>query len=234
MIASTSGISSSSVAMLFGTSGASSTDSSSAATTILSIATGHTDDVFKAGNAIGKIIEITQRMKQDAEAAGEKVEVEEIKLPNDTGRSLSEFDGDSQWFALNGTFTKTQYGNGESTETFAGVGQVMTDAAYRQSTIDGLKQDQSTLRNKTMLAAFQNGTIQETDISELGFSEGMTMTLNRYSDGHAEVNVQFDNSGAQQFREQHTESRDGVLYDKETGKFAAIGQNGSKFIYFTW
>ncbi|MFK4260083.1 hypothetical protein [Agrobacterium tumefaciens] len=234
MITSISNISSSSVALLFGASSASSTDSASTAAKLLSDATGNTDDVFKAGNAIGNIIEIASRMKQDAASADKKVEVEEINLAGDQGRSLSEFDGDSQWYGVKGTFTTTNHGNGERTETFVGNAMGMTDDAYRQLAIDTLKKDQSTLRNQTWLAAYENGTVQEIDIAELGFATGMTITTDHYSDGSARMHTSFNNSGANAFREQYTEMREGVLYDKDTGKYAAMGQNGSKFMYFTW
>ncbi|MFK4260082.1 hypothetical protein [Agrobacterium tumefaciens] len=230
MITSISNISSSSVALLFGTSGATST--ASAASKLLADATGHTDDVFKAGNAIGNIIEIASRMKQDAASADKKVEVEEINLPKDKGREL--LHGDNLLYGVKGTFTTTYHADGGSTETFVGDFQGMTDEMQRQFLINGLKADQSTPRNRAALAAFENGTMQEIDIAELGFQTGATMTSDVYSDGSGYMRVRIDQSGFNQFREQYTETKDGVLYDKVTGKFAAIGQNGSKFTYMTW
>ncbi|TWC75764.1 hypothetical protein FB593_1283 [Rhizobium sp. SJZ105] len=236
MVSSVSNISTSSVALLFGTSGAASTGSSSAASKILADATGHTDDVFKAGNAIGNIIEIASRMKQDAAGAGgKKVEVEVIDLANDQGRILNEFDGGQPLHEVKGTYTRTDHGNGERTETFVGNFKVNTDEGHRQRTIDVLKGDQSTLRNRTMLAAYENGTIEETDFADLGFKTEAVRTTEYYSDGSAHHHVALDSKSAvRQVFEQYTEMRDGVMYDKATGKFAAIDQNGSKFTYLTW
>ncbi len=234
MISSVSNFSSNSVAILFGTSGATSTNSASAASKILADATGNTDDVFKAGNAIGNIIEIASRMKQDAASADEKVEVEEINLSNSERRNLSEFDGNQGWYGVNGTFTKTYHSNGDRTDTFVGSAQGKSDQAWRQVMINSMKADQSTPRNRAMLEAFENNTVQAIDIAGLGFKTGMTMTTDYFSDGSSRMSVNFDTSGADQFREQYTELRDGVLHDKATGKFALLGQNGSQFIYLTW
>lgn len=233
MISSVSSLSSSSISLLFGTSNTSATAPATSATTLLGDVTGHTDDVLKAGNAIGNIIEIVSRMNEDAASAGKKIEVEELDLPNDKGRKLNEFDRELL-YGLKGTFTTTHHGNGERTETFVGSFTGMTDEAYRQMTINSLKQDQSTLRNQTWLAAYENGTIQESDIAELGFNTGAVRTTDYYSDGSATDRTHIDTSGIAQFREQYTEMKDGVLYDKASGKFASIGQNGSKFIYSTW
>lgn len=233
MITSSSIISSNSIALLFGTTKAPLANSDSPAAGLLADVTGNTDDVFKAGNAIGNIIEIASRINQEDASAKEKVNVEQINLANDQGRRLTEFDL-YPLYGVKGTFTTTYHGNGERTEVFVGSFMGKTDEAYRQIWIDGLKRDQSTLQKRTMLAAFESNTIQETDIAELGFKSELTMTADYHSDGRAEMRVNIDISAMLQFREQYTETRNGVLYDKATGKFADMGQNGNKFIYYTW
>ncbi|MFK4259918.1 hypothetical protein [Agrobacterium tumefaciens] len=234
MITSISNISSSSVTLLFGASKAASTTSASTASKLLADATGHTDDALKTGNAIGNIIEIASRMKQDAVSADKKVEVEELDLPKDKGHIFNEFDGDHPYYGVKGTFTTTYHGNGARTEKFVGTAMGMTDDTYRQMTIDSLKGDQSTLRNRAALAAFENGTMQEIDIADLGFKTEMVRTTDYYNDGHAADRTHIDPTAANAFREQYTEMRDGVMYDKETGKYAALGQNGTKRVYYTW
>ncbi|MCF6370552.1 hypothetical protein [Rhizobium halophilum] len=187
---------------------------------------------MKTGNAIGDIIEIAARMKQEAASAGERVEVEELDVPRDKGYIFDEFDGDQPNYAVKGTITTTYDANGKRLERFVGTFQGMTDEAYRQLMIDGLKHDQSTPRNRAALAAFKNGTMREVDLADLGVKSGVVRTKDFFEDGSARsCRTEFEVSGMLQFREQHTELRDGVLYEKETGKFAAIGQNGSKFIY---
>jgi hypothetical protein len=235
MVSSIGNISSSSVALLFGTSGAASTAPASTASKLLGDVTGNTDDVFKAGNAIGNIIEIASRMKQDAASTEEeKVEVEEINLADGEGRRLNEFNL-NPLYGVKGTFTTTHHENGARTEVFVGSYMGMTDEAYRQRWVDSLEADQSTQANKTMLAAFENKTIKETDIADLGFKAELVSTTRYNSDGSATGSVVFDSKSViPQFREQYTETRDGVMYDKATGKNAAIGQNGNKFIYYTW
>lgn len=234
MISNINSLSSSSISLLFGASAASGAAPASTAQKLLGDVTGNTDDALKTGNAIGNIIGIASRMRQEGASAEKRVDIEQIDLPKGEGRKLTEFDGDQLHYGVKGTFTTTYHGNGERTETFVGLAQGRTDEAFRQGTIDGLKRDPSSLRNRTALAAYENGTVQEIDIAELGFKSAMTMTTNHYSDGRADLSVSFDLSPMLQFREQNTETRDGVLYDKETGKFAAINQNGSKFIYSTW
>lgn len=234
MISNINSLSSSSISLLFGTSAASGVAPASAAQKLLGEATGNTDDVFKAGNAIGNIIEIASRIKQERASAEKRVDVEQIDLPKGEGRKLTEFDGDQLHYGVKGTFTTTYHGNGERTETFVGLAQGRTDEAFRQGTIDGLKRHQPSPQTQAALAAYENGTVEETDIAELGFKSSMTMTTNHYSDGRADLSVSFDLAPVFQFREQYTETRDGVLYDKATGKLAALNQNGSKFIYSTW
>ncbi|MFK4259917.1 hypothetical protein [Agrobacterium tumefaciens] len=239
MITSITNISSSSVALLFGASKAASTTSASTASKLLADATGHTDDALKTGNAIGNIIEIASRMKQDAASTEKRVEVKDIDVQVDISNGqdsiLNEFDGGQPLYEVKGTFTKTYHGNGERTETFVGSFMATTDDAHRQRTIEVLKNDQSTLRNRTWLAAYQNGAVQETDIADLGFKAEAVRTTDYYSDGSARHHVALDSkSVVHEFLNTYTEIRDGVMYDKASGRFAAIEQNGSKFTYATW
>jgi hypothetical protein len=44
----------------------------------------------------------------------------------------------------------------------------------------------------------------------------------------------FKVEGMDAFLEKYTETRDGVMYDKATGKLAAWGASGSKYSYFVW
>lgn len=235
MISSVNSFSSSSVSLLFGTPASAATTSASAAQQLLADVTGHTDDALKTGNAIGNIIEIASRMKQESASAGRAAEVEELDLPKGKGFIFDEFDGDNEWHGVKGTLTTTYNEKGERIRTFVGTGMGMTDEAHRQMMIDGLEKDQSTLRNRAALAAYKNGTMQETDIAELGFQAVMVRVTQYFNDGSASMRTTPDSTSVvPQFREQYTETRDGVLYDKATGKFAAIGQNGSKFTYLTW
>jgi hypothetical protein len=62
---------------------------------------------------------------------------------------------------------------------------------------------------------------------------GVTSSMEAYSDRFGTGAI-FKVEGMDTFLETYTETRDGVMYDKATGKHSSWGASGSKYSYFVW
>jgi len=217
MISSINSLSSNSISILFGTSGATQTTPvETAATKVLDQATGNTDDVFKAGNAIGKIIEIVAGMKAaDAKSS-------------------------AGMFTMEGA-VRVDGADGEYSLTKTGTGKVVTDEQMREFALDGKrKQAEGTGpvadKARAYLKAASEGTIQEIDLSAHGVSATMTQTNSYYADGRDKGETgSYSVTGLDEFLKENTYAgEDGMMRDKATGKYATINQNGTAFSYLTF
>lgn len=217
MISSINNISSNSVALLFGTTpvkpGA---DTNSLGNGILGQTTGNTDDVFKASNAIGKIIEIVAGMKSD-----------------DANRSIGVFTMDGA--------TRVDGENGEYSLTKTGTGTVVSDEQMKEFTLEGKrKQAEGTGPRaeaaRAYLKAAAEGTVEEIDLSAHGVSATMTQTNYYYADGTDKGESGSTTvDGLDEFLAAHTyEAEDGTLRDKATGKYASINANGTAYSYIIY
>lgn len=136
----------------------------STAQKLLQDVTGNTDDTFKAGKVIGKIIELVAGMnKSDTQSGTDKP------------------------FTMDGA-KRTDNGGGRYSETKTGQGTVTSDEdfierglALMEQLAQGTGGDAITAR--AYLAAYANGTIQETDLSSEGVTTTMTVTKSYYADG---------------------------------------------------
>ncbi len=66
-------------------------------------------------------------------------------------------------------------------------------------------------------------------MSEMGVTSSMEVYSDRFGSG-----ATFRVEGMEAFLEKYTETRDGVMYDKATGKLSSWGASGSKYTYFVW
>lgn len=189
----------------------------SVAQNLLQDVTGNTDDTFKAGKAIGKIIELVAGMKtSDAPASSDS----------------------HQLFTMDGA-QRTDYADGSYSETKAGQGMSVSDQQFQQTVLDTMEQQaQSTgpdaTKAKAYLAAYANGTMQKTDLSaSQSVSSTMTLTNTYYSDGTGKgTGFSLKNQGLEDYMQAHTYmGDDGILHDNATGKYASINQNGTKISY---
>jgi len=196
---------------------ASSNGQPSAAQKLLQDVTGNTDDTFRAGKAIGKIIELVAGVKT-----------------SDAPASLASH----QLFTMEGA-QRTDYGDGSHSETKTGQGMSVSDQQFQQTVLDTMQQQaQGTGPNatkaKAYLATYANGTIQETDLSSAqSVSSTMTLTNTYYADGTGKgTGFSIKNQGLEGYMQAHTYmGADGILHDNATGKYASIIQNGTKISY---
>lgn len=217
MISSINSISSNSIALLFGTTtvkpGA---DTNSSGTDTPGQATGNTDDVFKAGNAIGKIIEIVAGMKAD-----------------DANRSIGAFTMDGA--------TRVDGENGEYRLTKTGTGTVVSDEQMREFALE-IKQKQAAGTGpraeeaRAYLKAAVEGTIQEIDLAAHGVSATMTQTNYFYADGTPKGESGSSTvEGLEEFLAAHTyRAEDGTRRDNATGKYASFNANGTAYSYIVF
>ncbi|WP_327212749.1 hypothetical protein U8Q06_34930 (plasmid) [Rhizobium beringeri] len=211
MVSSVSLFSSSQVLTLLGAGNTSSANAAVAPSTsqkLLAAATGNTDDVLKAGNAIGKIIEIVAGMNQSDQ--------------------VFDMVGAERVYNDEGGFTETKTGQG----TFGG------DAAAQASALDYFREQANGTgpeadRAKAYLDAYDKGTIRKYDMSSMGVTSTATITKSYYADGtQSGEGGSFQTVGMAEFLKQYTTvGDDGLLRDKATGKYAGIEQNGTKFTY---
>lgn len=216
MVASISSLSANAIPLLFGPTATSATSSAGPTNTLLSEPSGNTDDVFKAGNAIGKIIEIVAGMKSAESAAS---------IPSFTMDGAVRDDGEDGEYSL----TKT------GTGTVASDEQVFQDGlAAKRMRAQGTGPDAESAR--AYLKAAADGTISETDLSAYGVSSTMTRTTTYYSDGNEKGTKEtWKTTGLDEFLSANTYvADDGILRDKATDKYASINQNGTKFTYITY
>lgn len=181
---------------------------------------------LRTGNALGTVIEVASRGSHTVESG-----LRTISLNGD--QSLNRDNYNFLWGA-NGTISTTSDGKGGYFDTFSGMALGMPEDEHRQHTIENLEGVPPTPRTEAWLAAVKNGKLQEIDLTTMGVESKMTSTIHHYADGSTDSTSTIEVRGLTEFKAQHTEIRDGILYDKETGKFAAIGQNGSKYTYSVW
>ena len=210
MISSVNSLSSSSISVLFGTSSAAATGDASTAEKVLNAVTGNTDDVFKAGNAIGKIIEIVAGMKSSDEL-----------------------------FTMDGA-TRTDNSDGSYSLTKTGTGQFFSDADFEKKTLEKAREQAAGTgpkadRARAYLDAVAKGTVETYDMSTMGVTSVMTQTNSYNADGSDRgVSGSWDTKGMDQFLAKYVDIKDDMMFDKATGKYASISQNGTEFTYSVW
>lgn len=215
MISSINPLSSSTISLLFSATSPQSDGANTFGANSSVRATGHTDDVFKAANAIGKIIEIVAGMG-GAEAA-----------PS-SGMFMMESAHRTE--NANGTYilTKTGTGTGVSEDHYAS--KAMTSLKERAAG-SGPKAEWA----RSYLTALESGTVTIHDMSKMGVTSIMTERQIFYTDGSMQgSSTSWNTQGMDAFLERYTEIRDGVMYDKATGGHASISQNGTVFTYSVW
>jgi hypothetical protein len=210
MISGVSSLSTNAISLLFDTGSATETSPDSTASTAVGEATGNTDDVFKAGNAIGKIIEIVAGMSQS-----------------------------NALFTMEGAL-RTDNADGSYMLTKTGTGLAVSEAEFFQKGIEIMREraqgtGPKAERARAYLSAVEDGTLEIYDMAKFGVTSTMTQTNLYSSDGSDRgVSGRFDTKGMEEFLEQYVEIRDGMKFDKATGKNATITQNGTKFTYMIW
>lgn len=216
MISSVNALSTSSISLLFGTSDAdASTQTSAGAAMSGSQPSGNSDDVFKAGNAIGKIIEIV------------------------TGMKTAEADASAGFFTMEGAI-RTEGMDGSYSLTKTGTGKAGPDNLYLDRAMASLKEKAAGSGARaewarTFLDAMKHGTISKYDMSSMGVTSSMTERQTFNPDGSMSGSSnRWDTRGMDTFLEQYVEIRDGAMYDRATGKHASISQNGTVFTYLIW
>lgn len=216
MISSVNSFSSNSISLLFGTSAATRPgQTGSEAEQPLDAPTGNTDNLFKAGNAIGKIIEIVAGMN----AA-------------DTGTSAGMFNMEGA--------VRAEGEDGEYTLTKTGKGRASADGHYADRAMASLKEraagsGAAAEWARTYIDALAKGTVTQYDMSTMGVTSTMTEKQTFNADGSMKgSSTSWDTKGMDAFLSNHVEIRDGVMYDKATGKHSTIAQNGTVFTYSVW
>ncbi len=174
--------------------------------------TGNTDDLFKAGKAIGKIIEIVAGM-------------------NKNSSSQFTMDGAQRTDSAGGGYTETKTGQG----TFgsdADLDMRALQAFEAAAQGSGPQADEA----RAYLKAVANGTVQKTDMSTMGVTSTMTKKVSYYADGTERGStISWNTQGMDAFLQKYTvKGDDGLLHDKATGKYAGIAGNGTKFTYIVW
>jgi hypothetical protein len=210
MISGVSSLSTNAISLLFDTGSATETLTESTASTAVGEATGNTDDVFKAGNAIGKIIEIVAGMNQS-----------------------------DALFTMEGAL-RTENADGSYMLTKTGTGLAVSEAELFESGLKAFRKAAAGTgpeaeQARAYLKAVEEGTIERYDMAQFGVTSIMTQTNFYNADGSDRgVSGSWDTKGMEEFLEQYVEIRDGMKFDKATGKYAAISQNGTKFTYSVW
>jgi hypothetical protein len=210
MIPPVNSLPSSSVLSLFRASGSSAVTDTSGAGKLLNNVTGNTDDALKTGNAVGTIIRLVSDQKQS----------------------------DTLFQMVNAQ--KAYAANGDYSETATGTGTVITDAQMEQNSHASATELASGTgpqadRAKAYLDALAKGTIQQTDMSNMGVTATMTQTNSYYADGRDKgESGSYSVKGMDQFVAKFIDVKDGIMTDKATGKYASISQNGTKFTYNVW
>jgi hypothetical protein len=217
MISSINNLSSNSIALLFGSTAVKpDADTNSSGTVPPGQTTGNTDDVFKAGHAIGKIIEIVAGMKSD-----------------DANRSIGVFTMDGA--------TRVDGVNGEYTLTKTGTGKVVSDEQMREFAIE-IKQKQASGTGpraeeaRAYLKAAAEGTIVEIDLSAHGVSATLTQTNYFYADGSPKGESGSSTlKGLEEFLAANSYiAEDGTRRDNATGKYASFNANGTSYSYIVF
>jgi len=215
MFSSVNSLSSSTISLLFSATPSQSQSSNTSAENSSVEATGNTDDVFKAANAIGKIIEIVAGMG---------------------GAKTIHFPG---MFTMEGAY-RTENADGTYTLTKTGTGMGSTDDHYHSKAMASLKERAEGSGPKaewarSYLDALETGTVAVYDMSKMGVTSTMTERQTFNADGSMRgSSTAWNTQGMDVFLERYTEINDGVMYDKATGRHASISQNGTVFTYSVW
>ncbi|MDQ0419188.1 hypothetical protein J2045_000198 [Peteryoungia aggregata LMG 23059] len=214
MISGVNSLSSSTISLLFSATPSQYEGGNTSAANSSIEATGNTDNVFKAANAIGKIIEIVAGMG-GSEAASYGM------------------------FTMEGAH-RTENANGTYTLTKTGTGKGVPDDHYAATAMASWKEKAAGNGPKaewarSYLDALEKGTIAIYDMSKMGVTSTMTERQTFNADGSMRgSSTSWNTQGMDAFLEQYTEIRDGVMYDKATGGHASISQNGTVFTYSVW
>lgn len=239
-----------SVSLLFGASSA--LPSAAAPSTVgalLGEVGGSFDSALRTGNAIGTIIEIAARMSSDdtASKAADDLQIygakgTYTKKEADDGSVTETFTGwASQIASMNfydaeGTYTKHKDAEGNVRETFNGTAGGYNDEDWQQFWLEQMEAnlergvDPAFVDNaRSFTTALQNGTVEKYNMAEMGVTSSMEAYSDRFGSGAI-----FKVEGMDAFLEKYTETRDGVMYDKASGKRATWGASGSKYTYFVW
>lgn len=194
---------------------------SSNAQKILAAATGNTDDVFKAGDAIGKIIEIVSNKNQSATKSAAQV----------SSRDQWNMNGAQRTDLDDGGWEMTKTGTGQAV-TQQQLDEQSTNSATEMAQGSGPKADLA----RAWLAAKSNGTLKQYDMSQMGVTSTLTKTDVFYSDGSQKSTMgTFNTVGLDKFFATYTYvGDDGMRHDKATGKYATTSQNGTDFEYYVF
>ncbi|MCQ1573051.1 hypothetical protein NFO65_20205 [Neorhizobium galegae] len=210
---------------------------------------GSFDSALRTGNAIGTIIEIAARMSSDDTSSkvadalsifGAKGTYTKEKSDD---RSVTEtFTGWASQIAsmrlydAEGTYTKHTDAEGNVRETFTGVAAGYNDEDWQEFWLETMESalergvDPASLDDTRAFAtALKDGIVEKYDMAKMGVNSWMEA----YS-GPSGSGAIYKVEGMQAFLEKNTETRDGVMYDKASGKHATWGVSGSKYSYFVW
>ncbi|MBO3759349.1 hypothetical protein [Ciceribacter sp. L1K22] len=210
MVAGISSLSASSIPLLFGPSATSSSADMSSPATVSGDPTGNTDDVFKAGNAIGKIIEIVAGMN-----ASER---------------LWTMEGAERIDSANGDYRLTK----------TGTGQFSTDSEQISRQLEIFEEQAKGTgphaeRARAYVKASEEGTLERYDMSKMGVTSIYTQTDFYRADGSQSGSVgRWNTTGMDEFLEKYVVIENEMMFDKATGKQAGITQNGTAFHYWVW
>ncbi|CDZ56116.1 hypothetical protein [Neorhizobium galegae] len=140
-----------------------------------------------------------------------------------------------------GTYTKHKDAEGNIVEKFNGTAGGYNDEDWQQFWLEQMEAnlergvDPAFVDNaRSLTTALQNGTVEKYDMAEMGVTSSMIAYRNTYASGSTGGGASYKVEGMEAFLENYTETRDGVMYDKASGKQAAWGASGSKYSYFVW
>lgn len=180
---------------------------------LLDPAPGHTDDVMKAGNAIGKIIEIVAGMKASSAV------------------------DDSHMFSMEGA-TRTDNANGGYTLVKTGIGAVVTEDELIRRGVEMTQRHAVGIgpaadKARAYIKAVADGTLTVTNLDQYGVKVKMTETVYYYADGRERGGTgSYQVTGLDEFKSQYTFiGEDGYMRDLATGKYSSFNQNGTVFSY---
>lgn len=178
--------------------------------------TGNTDDVFKAGTAIGKIMEIVAGMKGD-----------DVSLAPSAGQRVYNRDG---------SYSETSVGQHPSDindkyaiAARAQGAEASMNLVKKQAEGTGPEAD----RAKALLKAVESGTLEEIDMTPMGVTVTATVTKHFDAEGNENgMSGTWDVRGLKDFMDSHTYLDDGgQRRDKATGKYANFASDGNKYTY---
>lgn len=206
MISSVNSLSSSSISLLFGPPAAAQTNTGASTIKLLTEPSGATDASLRTGDAIGNIIEIASKMGK-----------------TDTQFQMTNAE---RVYAADGAYSETSTGTGT-----VGARKAVTDSMMEAAKEAGPKGD----RARAYLSAVENGTVQSVDMASFGVTSTMTVTKYYHADGTDKGQQgSYDTKGIDSFVAEHVIIKDDMMFDKATGNYASISQNGTQFTYNVW